>query len=302
MKKVLVLFSGGLDSLLSAKLLKEQGYRVEGVHFQNPFVTASAEKVREIAAQVSLKLHLVKLGEDYLRLVEKPKNGYGKRMNPCLDCRIFLLKKAWQLAKRLGFDFLATGEVLGQRPFSQRQEAMTLIEKEAELKGKILRPLIELGIRGRGRKKQLELAKKFGLTKFLTPAGGCLLTDPGFSKRLKDFLENGGRLNLLMIKLLKLGRHFRVEKKKVVIGRNEGENEKLEELAKKENLWFGEVMGVPSPMGVVWDEGILEKASSLLVYYSDAEKGGKVVCEWKKESERREIPVFVPQKVATRPL
>lgn len=300
--KILILFSGGLDSLLAAKILKDQGFIVEGVHFKNPFVTASAEKIEEIAAQIPVKLHLIKLDDDYLRLIEKPKHGRGKRMNPCLDCRIFLLKKAWQLAKRLGFDFLATGEVLGQRPFSQRQEAMDLIEKEASLKGKVLRPLIELGIRGRSRKKQLELAKRFGIKKFLTPAGGCLLTDPGFSKRLKDFLESEGSLSLPMVELLKLGRHFRLGKAKIVIGRDEEDNEKLQDLAEEQNWWFGEVVDIPSPIGVVFNEEVLEKASELLVYYSDAKKEEDVICNWRRGGERREIPVLVPQKVSTRPL
>lgn len=312
MKKVLILFSGGLDSLLSAKLLKEQGYEVEGVHFQNPFSASSTEKIKEIAAQIPLKLHLIRLGDDYLRLIEKPKHGRGKRMNPCLDCRIFLLKKAWQLAKRLGFDFLATGEVLGQRPFSQRQEAMDLVEKEAGLKGKVLRPLIKLGLRGRSRKKQFELAKNYGLTKFLTPAGGCLLTDPGFSRKIKEFLDYGGKLSLSMIKFLKLGRHFRVDNKKVIIGRNEEENKKLEELAKKEDWWFGEVMDIPSPMGVVFDPPkadtfrrageVLKKASYLLAYYSDAQKDEEVICDWRRKGKRRKIPLLVPQRVSTRPL
>lgn len=300
MKKVLVLFSGGLDSLLSAKLLKEQGFLVEGVHFQNPFTTLQPKKVKEIATQIPLKLHFIKLGDDYLRLIESPKHGYGKRMNPCLDCRIFLLKKAWQLAQRLGTDSLATGEVIGQRPFSQTQEFLNLIEKEVGLANKICRPLIDIGIRGRSRKKQFELAKKYRFSKFLSPAGGCLLTDPKFAQKLKDVLENEGGLNLPMVELLKLGRHFRIGKKKVVVGRNEKENEKLQKLAEKEDWWYGEVVDVPSPTGVVFEEKVLKEASRLVTYYSDAQKGERVICHWRKGERQKKISLLVPRSITAK--
>lgn len=287
MKKVLLLFSGGLDSLLGGKILKERGFVIEGVHFQNPFSTLSSKKVEEIAAQVPVKLHFVKLGDDYLKLIEKPKHGYGKRMNPCLDCRIFMLKKSWELANKIRAEFLATGEVIGQRPFSQTKRALALIEKEAGLEGKILRPLIDLGIRGRGRKKQFELAKKYGFSCFLSPAGGCLLTDPAFSKRLRDFLKNEGQLSLPMVELLKLGRHFRVGEKKVVIGRNEEENKKLENLAKKQGWWFGEVVSAPSPIGVVFEKKALSAASRLLAHYSDAKRGERISCRWARGKKEK---------------
>lgn len=291
-KKVLVLFSGGLDSLLAAQVLKEQACETEAVHFQNPFSTLKLEKVKEISAQVPIKLHFIKLGDDYLRIIEKPKHGYGKRMNPCLDCRSFLLKKAWQLAKKLGADWLATGEVLGQRPFSQRQQAMDLIEKEADLVGKILRPLIDLGFRGRQRKKQFEMAKKHGFKKFLSPAGGCLLTDPAFAKKIKDVLENEGQLTLPLIELLKLGRYFRMEKAKIVIGRDKEENERLVKLAKEQSWWFGEVIGVPSPIGVVFEEKSLRKGSQLVAHYSDSKEGKKVVCHWIKEKKEKKLVII----------
>ncbi|MBL7150689.1 tRNA 4-thiouridine(8) synthase ThiI [Candidatus Microgenomates bacterium] len=300
--KVLVLFSGGLDSLLAIKILKEKDYEVEAVHFQNPFSSLKPETIKEISDQVLFELHLIKLGNDYLRIIEEPKHGYGKRMNPCLDCRIFSLKKAWQLANKLGADFLGTGEVLGQRPFSQRQQAMDLIEKEAGLKNKILRPLIDLGIRGRSRKKQLALAQKDGLTKFSSPAGGCLLTDPAFAKKIKDFLENEGKLSLPMVELLKLGRHFRKEKTKIIIGRNKEENERLEKLAQEQGWWFGEVVGIPSPTGVVFQEKHLSAASRLVTYYSDAEKGEKVVCNWKKGKKEKKINILAPKKTSQEPL
>jgi len=291
MKKILVLFSGGLDSLLSAKILQEKGYQVEAVHFQNPFSKLKPEKIKEIISPLNLKLHLIKLGNDYLQLVENPRFGYGKRANPCLDCRIFLLKKASRLAKKLGFDYLATGEVIGQRPFSQRKQALALIEREAGLQGKIIRPLVQLGIQGRSRKKQLTLAKKYGLTKFLSPAGGCLLTDPGFSQRLRDFWQKGGRLSLSMVELLKLGRHFWLDKNKVVVGRDEKENEKLKNWAQTQNWWWGEVKDFPSPIAVVLKKEKLQPASALLVKYSDAPKGKKVTCLWQKNKKRDKILV-----------
>lgn len=291
MSKVLVLFSGGLDSLLTAKILQEKNYQVEAVHFQNPFSKLTPARVKKIADQLDLKIYFIKLSEDYLRLIESPRHGYGKNMNPCLDCRIFLLKKSWQLGKKVGVEFLATGEVIGQRPFSQRRQALALIEKQAGLTGKILRPLADFGIRGRGRHQQLALARQYQLKNFLTPAGGCLLTDPGFSQRLRAFLDHGGKLNLPIVGLLKLGRHFWQEKNLMVIGRHEKENQKLEKLARRQNWWFGEVIDIPSPVAVVFKKAALAPASELLIRYSDAEPGEKAVCQWQKGKKKKFIEI-----------
>ncbi len=287
MSKVLVLFSGGLDSLLAAKILQEKDYQVTAVHFQNPFSKLTRTAVKKIAGQLELKIYFIKLSEDYLQLVAQPIHGYGKNMNPCLDCRAFLLKKAWQLAQRINAEKLATGEVIGQRPFSQRKQGIILIEKEAGLEGKILRPLAELGIRGRGRHQQLALAKKYQLKNFLTPAGGCLLTDPAFSQRLKEFLDRGSKLTLAIVELLKSGRHFWQDKNLIVIGRHEKENQKLAKLARQQSWWFGEVVDIPSPIAVVFRKTALEPASQLLVRYSDAQPGQEVNCHWQKNGQKK---------------
>ncbi|HDD72544.1 MAG TPA: hypothetical protein ENG00_00465, partial [Candidatus Aenigmarchaeota archaeon] len=138
--KALVLFSGGLDSILAVKLLQEQGIEVEAVNFVNPF-SAERENIIEIAKKLGVKLHRIRLGKDYLKMLRNPRHGYGKNLNPCIDCKIYMLRKAKRLARRLGSDFIATGDVLGERPFSQRRDMLMLIEREAGLENRIVRPL-----------------------------------------------------------------------------------------------------------------------------------------------------------------
>lgn len=239
--KAIVLLSGGLDSKLAAQLLLEQDIQVIGVHFVSPFYSS----IKKQTAEYEIKE--IFLDEEYIELVRNPKYGYGRNLNPCIDCKIFMLKKAKQIMKTLGASFIATGEVLKQRPMSQNYKMLQLIEKESGLEGYLLRPLSAkllpetipeknkwvnrdklLAISGKMRKKQLELAEKYGLKDIPQPAGGCLLTDPIFSKKLKDLFTYSEKISLDDIELLKIGRHFRIsENFKVVIGRNQKENDKL---------------------------------------------------------------------------
>jgi tRNA U34 2-thiouridine synthase MnmA/TrmU len=255
--KGLLLISGGLDSLLAGKILLEQGVEIEAINFHTPFCTCigrdrecklNLKLIKRVKEFLGIPLLIFNLGQEYLEMVKKPKYGYGSNMNPCIDCKILFFKKAKEYMQKKGFNYLVTGEVLGERPMSQNFRTLYLIEREAGLEGLVLRPLSAkhlplsipekqgwvdrkrlLGIRGRSRKPQLELIKNYGLEDHPTPAGGCLLTDPGFSKRLADLMKYKPNFDLRDVDLLKLGRHFRInEKLKLIVGRNEWENKKLE--------------------------------------------------------------------------
>lgn len=241
------LLSGGLDSILSVKVLMEQGIEVTGITFTSPFFgSANAQKG---AAQLGIKLLVVDITDDHLKLVKNPPHGYGKCMNPCIDCHALMVQKACEIAKRDGYDVIATGEVLGERPMSQNRQALDVVARESGGKDVLLRPLSAknlpptrpeidglvdreklFGFKGRSRKPQMALAEKYGIKSYMQPAGGCLLTDPSFSTRLRDLFSTDKDASVEDIKLLKLGRHFRLGSgAKVIVGRNKMENEKLDE-------------------------------------------------------------------------
>ncbi len=219
-----------------------------------------------VAAELNLKLASIDVTEEFLEIVKKPKHGYGSNMNPCIDCRILLFKKAKALMQEEGASFVITGEVLGQRPMSQKLNTMRLIEKEAGLEGLVLRPLSAkvldatiperegwvprdklFAINGRGRRGQMDLARELGVNDYPCPSGGCLLTDPEFSKRLKDLMRYQD-LNPNDIQLLKIGRHFRLNpSSKLIVGRNELENERLLNLARDNDYLFMPGDELPGP-------------------------------------------------------
>lgn len=253
-RKAISLLSGGLDSILATKIIKEQGIEVVALHFTSPFCTCTkgdkgcglqaVRTARELDVEVLVRLK----GMDYLEIVRAPKHGHGRGLNPCIDCRIFMLKEARKLMKEIGASFVVTGEVLGQRPMSQRRETIRLIERESGLEGLILRPLsakhfppalpeIEgivdreklYDIAGRGRKSQYELVDAMSLKEFSCPGGGCLLTDPVFARRMKDLFAEEEGFTMRDVTLLKIGRHFRLRPGlKLILGRNEGENGRLQ--------------------------------------------------------------------------
>ncbi|MBF0285579.1 MAG: tRNA (5-methylaminomethyl-2-thiouridylate)-methyltransferase [Magnetococcales bacterium] len=256
------LLSGGLDSTLAARLLMEQGIHVECVNFYTGFcVQSHTGAIRNPkpgappprhdalhAAQVlGVKLHLVDVSEEYVDIVANPRYGYGSNLNPCLDCKIFMVRKAWELKEELGFDFLFSGEVVGQRPMSQRPDTLPKISKESGATGWLLRPLCAkrlpptepelrglvdrnrlMGISGRSRKEQMALAARYGLVDYPNPAGGCcFLTDESYSRKLQDLWDHKGdkRYTLDEILLLKAGRHLRPSPRfKMIVGRDESEN------------------------------------------------------------------------------
>ena len=258
-KKALALLSGGLDSILAIRIMQEQGVEVEAINFLTIFCTCTKKGCMHAATQaantLNVPLKIFNITEEYIDIIRNPKHGYGSNMNPCIDCRIFILKKAKDHMAQSGASFLVTGEVLGERPMSQRRDAILLIEKEAGLKGLILRPLSAklfeptipekegivdrtklLEISGRSRKPQIALAREFGINDYPCPAGGCLLTDPGFAKRVKDLMAHDS-LDIENLRLIKLGRHFRLSKNaKLIIGRDEKENKLLQSMVKPKDI------------------------------------------------------------------
>jgi len=294
--KALVLLSGGLDSMLAARLMLDQDVDVEAVHFITPFSGQNEAFVEKFCKETGIKLHKIVLDEEFLEIVVAPKHGYGSQMNPCIDCRILEFKKAKEVAEKVGADFIVTGEVLDERPFSQKKDMMLHIEKEDGLEGKVLRPLSAkllpetepeknglvdrerlLAIKGRRRTPQMMLAKKLGIVEYPNPAGGCLLTEPRFADRLREHLEHEKRLTMLDVELLRVGRHFRIGNTKVIVGRNEKENKKLSSSASRnKNLSTMEVKDYMGPVTILVGEADAEtigKAAAITVRYSDAPKG-----------------------------
>ncbi len=297
--KALVLFSGGLDSILAVKILEEQGVQVCGLVFVSPFF--GSKEAEESAREIGIKLIIRNFSSVYLKMLKNPKYGFGKHMNPCIDCHALMLQIAKEELKKGKFDFLATGEVLGERPMSQNKQALQIIEKETGLQGKILRPLSAgllletemekdklidreklLSISGRNRKIQLALAKKYKLKKFSTPSGGCLLTEKIFSDNLKELLEKKKNLEINDIELLKVGRKIWEKNHCFVVGRNKDENERLKKISQNDDFLF-EACEVPGPIILVrnyleekkeWTEKKIK--SMLLKYNSKARKFGKI--------------------------
>jgi len=291
--KALAVFSGGLDSMLAAELIRAQGIEVLGVFFETPFFTSA--RARSSAEVIGLPLKVVDLTEPHLEVVRDPRHGYGGNMNPCIDCHALMLRKAGDRLAEERAAFIITGEVLGQRPMSQNLRALSTVAARSGYQGLVLRPLSAkllpvtvpeekgwvdrealMGFSGRSRKPQMELAKAFHIAEYPSPAGGCLLTDPIFSRRLKDLLASRPDCEVREIELLKVGRHFRFgETTKAVVGRNKKENEKLLSLAAESDLVI-KVDSVPGPVVLVLGEippGAEDLAVALALSYSDAKDG-----------------------------
>jgi len=273
-RTAVALISGGLDSVLAAKVIKEQGFNVTGLYFTSAFSKSYGRESETPAAAVSkaigLDLRVIDMGQDYIDLVRNPAHGYGKHINPCIDCKIFMLSRAGAMMRELNASFVVTGEVLGQRPMSQRRDTLNLIERNANLKGRVLRPLSAallpptkaeqdgliqrdrlLGISGRTRTVQLRLAERYGISGYSTPAGGCLLTDKNFADKLRDLFTDQKHVNPNDVRLLTVGRHYRFEAGvKIVLGRDNEENNLLMSLAPHGYHLFTP-QGFPGPVALL---------------------------------------------------
>lgn len=316
--KALALLSGGLDSTLAAKLILNQGIDVIAVNFVSPFCLCKngESEAAEAAKQLGVPLKVVNVGDEYLKMVRKPKHGYGRNMNPCIDCRIFIVKKAKKYAKEIGASFIFTGEVLDERPMSQHSRAMKIIEEESGLKGKILRPLsakllpetvIEkkglvnreklLDVRGRSRKPQIKLAEEFNIKDYPCPAGGCLLTYREYANKLRDLFKHKKRCSMADVSLLKVGRHFRFGENKIIVGRNEAEN-KILTAKKAPNDYYFEVPDIGSPIAILQGaktKNAIRAAAALTAFYSDA-KSDKATVSFGRESLDKSIIVSIPTR------
>jgi hypothetical protein len=291
--RALIMFSGGLDSMLAAKLLQELGVDVLGINFYSAFF--GNKNAVNSAKQINLKLISIPVKQDYIEMLKHPKHGYGSGLNPCIDCKIFMLKSAKKLMKKNNADFIATGEVLGERPMSQNSGALDIIELESGLKGKLLRPLSAkllpeteaekkhlvnrnklLDISGRSRKKQIELANIYNIREYPSPGGGCLLCEKEFASRLADLFKNSKKTSMKEIESLRIGRHFRFGKSKIIVGRDKDENDKLLDLSKKLKAAIFECKEVVGPTTLLIGKNreAEEKAAELTAFYSDAEKNG----------------------------
>ncbi len=316
--KALALLSGGLDSILATKMILNQGIDVVAFNVRSPFCLCKKGGCAAVDAskQLNIPLKVVLAGNDYLRMLRNPKHGYGRNMNPCIDCRIFLFKKAKKYAREIKADFIFTGEVLDERPMSQHYPAMRLIEKEAGLDGRILRPLsakvlpetlVEkkglvdraklLDLQGRSRKPQFKLAQEFSIKDFPCPSGGCLLTYKQYADKLRDLLNHKKRVSLKDISLLKVGRHFRLGENKVIVGRNESENKFLTAQKAPSDFCF-ELPVIVGPITILKGpktKKAVKAAAELTAFYSDA-KVGEVKVGFGREKLDKSIMVNVPKK------
>lgn len=307
MAKALALMSGGLDSILAAKLIVDQGIEVTGLCFKSAFFGSRNAEI--MAEQIGVPLVVVDFTEEHLNMTKNPKHGYGKNMNPCIDCHAMMLNYAGKYMEDHGYDFLITGEVLNQRPMSQNMKSLDIVKKESGYEDKILRPLSALkllptemelsgmvdrtklkGISGRSRKPQMELAKKMGIVEYPSPAGGCSLTEPNFANRLKDLYKyDKEKTKPHDIKLLSLGRHFRLtNKSKAISTRTEEEYNALKELI-TDDMWVfntaehkGSTVVLKTSSGYEPKKDEIHFAASIAARYGKGRDESQVSVKYKK--------------------
>ena len=333
-RKAVSLISGGLDSMLATKVIMEQGVHVEGINFFTGFCVeghthAIRKKDKEkqkrnnalwVAEQLGIKLHIIDISEEYKDVVINPKHGYGQNLNPCLDCKIFMVNqaKAWAWAEENNFDFIITGEVVGQRPKSQRLETMPIIARESEAEDRLLRPLCAkhlpptlperegwvdreqlFDFHGRNRKPQMALAEKLGIDEYSQPAGGCcFLTDKSYSNKLADLWQARGerRYELDDIMLLKIGRHIRPsERFKLIVSREEGENNFLQGYRKQ--FMSLNTVNVGGPVTLIDGQPTdqeLELAARIVARYSQGKNDDQVAVAINKLDGASEVLQVAP--------
>lgn len=304
------LLSGGLDSQLAVRVLQEQGIAVQAVAFRSLFFGSAAA---EAAAR---RLNVPLLVEDFtpaiVALVRHPPHGFGAGLNPCIDCHIAMIRRAGELMRERGCHFIATGEVLNQRPMSQNRKALDLIARESGCADRLLRPLSakllpetepeRLGwvdrerlcaLEGRSRRAQVVLAMKLGVTEYPQPAGGCLLTDPGYARRLKDLKEHEGLELADDVIRLRIGRHFRLGNARLIVGRDEGENTRLAAMARPSEF-FLRARDCPGPSGLLAAPATpadIRRAAEICARYSDVPPGGTLVVEVRSDAAAQALEV-----------
>lgn len=320
-RKAVALISGGLDSLLAAKVMLEQGIQVEGINFFTGFcVEGHTHAIRRhegakpkrnnalwVAEQLGIKLHIIDVIEEYKDVVLNPKHGYGANLNPCLDCKIFMVHKAREWIEEHNFDFIITGEVIGQRPMSQRKDTMPVIARESGADDRLVRPLCGKNLpatlperegwiqregmydfSGRSRKPQMALAAQYGFSEYAQPAGGCcFLTDAQYSVKLADLWKSRGerRYDLDDIMLLKVGRHLRPRPNfKLIIGREEGENNFLEGYRKQ--FTHLRALNHEGPLALL--DGVANE--------EDIELAARLVCRFGKGRDAEQVEILVTDK------
>ena len=305
MLKAISLLSGGLDSILAVKIVQKQNISVTGLTCTTPFF--NADKANAAAAEIHLPLIVEDITTEHLQMLKSPRYGYGKNMNPCIDCHTLMLNIAGRKMEETGADFLVTGEVLGQRPMSQTKQSLYVVAKNSGYADHILRPLSAqlldpikleregiidrsqlLSISGRGRKDQMRLADELGIKHYPPPAGGCLLTDPIFSRRLRDLISHAEDRDIRDYELLKYGRHFRAAVTgKIIVGRNKSDNEALSRLSIADDLLCN-MAAFPGPLVLApyGNESVMATAAALCVRYSDApaDTEASVVCQHKNKA------------------
>jgi len=276
--------------MVATELIRAQGIEVLGLFFETPFF--SSPTALRSAQNINLPIKVIDIWDRHLEILKNPKHGFGENMNPCIDCHTLMIRKAGEMLEEERASFIITGEVLGQRPMSQNRKSLSIVASESGFEGLILRPLSAkrlpvtipeeggwvkrdelMGFSGRSRKPQMALAKKLHIEEYPSPAGGCLLTDKEFSRRLRDLLSSDAPFERRDIELLKLGRHFRIgSRTKLIVGRNRNENQTIRSLSKEKDLLLTTV-SVPGPTVLVLGDITPEveaRAASMTVSYSDA--------------------------------
>ena len=286
--------SGGLDSQLAIRVLERAGAYVEAVAFATPFFDNS--KARTAAEALGVKLHVINFLDDEISLIENPPHGFGGAMNPCIDCHALMIRRAGELMEKLGFDFVATGEVRGQRPMSQNAQSLLTVEKASGLRGRLVRPLSAklleptvpelegkldreklLDISGRSRDRQIALAAELGIVDYPSPAGGCKLTEDAFGRKLRDLMEHEGLRDRTLIELLLVGRRFRLpDGSGVILGRDGKENAKLKEIAASLTTGTSRFLLLTPPQGLVGPTALLPELKSV----ADRELAEGIVRAW----------------------
>lgn len=319
----IALFSGGLDSALAVLLILQQNIKVTALTFTTPFAnnidekSSSAKDSSSLSERHGFKVKFIHLGDEFVEIVKNPQYGHGKNMNPCMDCRILMLREAREFMETVGADFVFTGEVLGQRPMSQHRQQLNIVAGDSGLEDKLVRPLSARllpptepersglldrekleSISGRSRRRQIKLAEKLGLEEYPLPAAGCLLTDPGYSRRLRDLLSHADKVDSDDFNLLRIGRHFRLDAgAKLIVGRNKEENEKILRYRKSHEYIF-EAVDTGSPLTLLkgeLNEKTIRLAASITARYCDLKASDAVEIAYFLDDEEPKNITIPPQ-------